>query len=179
MSARSRAQRLAKEQIRSRATRRSPLGGRAARADASQAGVAERNRRAAPHLTSLDDGRRGHGGARAVVVLGPNYGAQGYWRRRAVVLDALLIRLALQSVKQSSQFLVAKTAGPQLKVPSHRLAKAKELMRHGRLGAAPRAATSSFSQNRDGRFANGVARLEVLHVRARTRPGKRRREDPP
>ena len=127
MSARSRAQRLAKEQIRSRATRRSPLGGRAARADASQAGVAERNRRAAPHLTSLDDGRRGHGGARAVVVLGPNYGAQGYWRRRAVVLDALLIRLALQSVKQSSQFLVAKTAGPQLKVPSHRLAKAKEM----------------------------------------------------
>ena len=126
MSARSRAQRLAKEQIRSRATRRSPLGGRAARADASQAGVAERNRRAAPHLTSLDDGRRGHGGARAVVVLGPNYGAQGYWRRRAVVLDALLIRLALQSVKQSSQFLVAKKAGPQLKVPSHRLAKAKE-----------------------------------------------------
>jgi len=102
VSARSRAQRLAKEQIGSRATRRSPLGGRAARADASQAGVAERNRRAAPHLTSLDDGRPDAeaavvaGGARAVVVLGPNYGAQGSWRRRAVVLDALLKRLAFK-----------------------------------------------------------------------------------
>ena len=66
------------------------------------------------------------GGVRAVVVVpGPNYGAQGRWCRRAEVLVALL-KSESSNRSNTASSRRAKTAGPHLKVPSHRLAKAKE-----------------------------------------------------
>ena len=122
----------------SRATRRSPLGGRAARADASQAGVTERNRRAAPHLTSLDDGRAEAAGGGRRARRGGGARAQLRGPRPLVPQSrgtcCAAEKCVLQIVSNTASSRRAKTAGPHLEVPSHRMAKAKERRHNGGKG---------------------------------------------